>query len=107
MSFGSATLKPRYWSQVILETSIVTCAWPAVAARNAIRIIILIVLMTARFMIGLHQSVRMTVYRWLHALKIPARVADSGFSIAWLRVRSTATIGRRRRFTRVLACARI
>src|SRR5262245_39548956 len=57
MSFGSATLKLRYWSQVILETSIVTCAWPAVAARNAIRIIILIVLMTARFMIGLHRSV--------------------------------------------------
>src|SRR5215510_7735820 len=72
MSFGSATLKPRYWSQVILETSIVTCAWLAVAARNAIRIIILIVLMTARFMIGLHRSARMTVYRWLHGLKFPA-----------------------------------
>src|SRR5215831_17060547 len=58
MSFGSATLKPKYWSQVILETSIVTCAWAAVAARNPIRIIILIVLMTARFMIDLHHSVR-------------------------------------------------
>src|SRR5262249_2710371 len=47
MSLGSATLKPRYCSQVIFDTSIVTCARAAGAARNMTRRIAVILCMTA------------------------------------------------------------
>src|SRR6516165_2186895 len=47
MSLGSATLNPRYCSQVILETSIVTCASAARVASDVIRMIRVILLITA------------------------------------------------------------